>query len=93
MQHPFDAPHQRVGISPWKFPPVDTWPEDEELLFAGADLNPATLIDAYARGLFPMDVPGVFPREIGWWSPQYRGILPLNGMKISRSLRKSINRY
>jgi leucyl/phenylalanyl-tRNA--protein transferase len=32
-------------------------------------------------------------REICWWSPVRRGILPLDGLKVSRSLRASRRRY
>jgi leucyl/phenylalanyl-tRNA--protein transferase len=31
--------------------------------------------------------------EICWWSPVHRGILPLDGLKVSRSLRASTRRY
>jgi leucyl/phenylalanyl-tRNA--protein transferase len=32
-------------------------------------------------------------REIGWWSPQQRGILPLDKINISSSLKKSMKKY
>ena len=32
-------------------------------------------------------------RAIGWWSPDPRGILPLDGLRVSRSLRASCRRY
>lgn len=31
--------------------------------------------------------------RLGWWSPVRRGVLPLDGMKVSRSLRKSYGRF
>jgi leucyl/phenylalanyl-tRNA--protein transferase len=31
-------------------------------------------------------------RELGWWSPQPRGVLPLDGLVVSRSLRRSCRR-
>lgn len=80
-----------VGPSLWRFPPASLWP-DEDLIAGGADLEPATLIDAYRRGLFPMDVNG-HPGLLGWWSPEPRGILPLDGMRVTRSLRQSAKRY
>ena len=56
----------------------------------GADLEPGTILAAYRHGLFPMPVRrGV----VGWWSPEPRGILPLDGLRVSRSLRKSCQRY
>jgi leucyl/phenylalanyl-tRNA--protein transferase len=32
-------------------------------------------------------------RPIGWWSPDPRGVLPLDGLRVSRSLRRSLRRY
>ncbi len=56
----------------------------------GADLEPGTLLSAYRAGLFPMPIGR---RDIGWWSPDPRGILPLDGLKVSKSLRQSCKRY
>jgi leucyl/phenylalanyl-tRNA--protein transferase len=61
-----------------------------DLIGVGADLEPSTLVQAYRSGLFPMDVdPGV----LGWWSPDPRGVLPLNALRVSRSLRASMRHY
>jgi leucyl/phenylalanyl-tRNA---protein transferase len=57
----------------------------------GADLEPGTLLAAYRTGLFPMPAGGG-PR-IAWWSPDPRGVLPLDGLRVSRSLRRSCRRY
>ena len=57
----------------------------------GADLAPGTLLDAYRRGLFPMRLHAGGP--IGWWSPDPRGVIPLDGLHVSRSLRRSCRRY
>jgi leucyl/phenylalanyl-tRNA--protein transferase len=32
-------------------------------------------------------------RRLGWWSPEPRGVLPLDDLAISRSLRRSVRRY
>jgi leucyl/phenylalanyl-tRNA---protein transferase len=32
-------------------------------------------------------------RRLGWWSPNPRGILPLEGLNVSRSLRQSCSRF
>jgi leucyl/phenylalanyl-tRNA--protein transferase len=32
-------------------------------------------------------------RRLGWWSPDPRGVLPLDGLRVSRSLRRSARRY
>lgn len=57
----------------------------------GGDLEPGTLLAAYRAGLFPMPVGGHGP--MGWWSPDPRGVLPLHGLHVSRSLRRSRRRY
>jgi leucyl/phenylalanyl-tRNA--protein transferase len=61
-----------------------------EVAGVGGDLEPSTLIAAYRAGLFPMPLRR---RVLGWWSPDPRGVLPLDGLKVSRSLRRSISRY
>ena len=55
------------------------------LLAAGADLSPARLIDAYARGIFPW-----FNHEEPplWWSPDPRMVVFAAERRVSRSLRK-----
>jgi leucyl/phenylalanyl-tRNA--protein transferase len=63
------------------------------LVTLGADLKPETLIDSYKHGIFPMHLQIENKREIGWWSPQQRGILPLNKINISSSLKKSMKKY
>ena len=80
-----------VGSSPWQFPPASDWPE-QDLVCGGADLEPSTIIEAYCRGLFPMLVSGL--RDVlGWWSPDPRGILPLDALRVSRSLRQSARKF
>jgi leucyl/phenylalanyl-tRNA--protein transferase len=37
----------------------------------------------------PLDTDG----PIGWWSPDPRGVLPLDGLRVTRSLAKSCRRY
>ena len=74
--------------SPWTFPPPA--PDDDDLVALGADLEPGTLLAAYRSGYFPMNADA---RNLGWWSPDPRGILPIDGLKVSRSLRKSCARF
>ena len=79
-----------VGPCQWSFPPAGEWP-DSDVVGYGADLEPSTLIHAYRHGMFPMHVDRR-RSVIGWWSPLRRGILPLDGLRVSRSLRKSVSR-
>jgi leucyl/phenylalanyl-tRNA--protein transferase len=64
--------------------------DDGDVVAVGADLAPGTLLQAYRKGLFPMNLPD---GHLGWWSPVERAILPLDGLRVSRSLRKSAGRF
>ena len=76
--------------SPRDFPPVATaLVEPNGLLCAGADLAPATIIAAYARGIFPWFSDG---QPILWWSPDPRMVLFPAEFKISKSLAKTVSR-
>jgi leucyl/phenylalanyl-tRNA--protein transferase len=79
-----------VGATHWAFPPSSEWPEGD-LISIGGDLEPATLITAYGRGLVPMVVTGT--DVTGWWSPDPRAILPLDNLRVTRSMRQSAKRY
>lgn len=80
----------RLGASPWRFPPPEV-ANPHGFVAAGGDLAPETLVTAYCSGLFPM--PLGRRQQIGWWSPDPRGILPLDRLVVSRSLRRSLRRY
>jgi leucyl/phenylalanyl-tRNA--protein transferase len=54
-------------------------------------ISPEILLRAYAAGIFPMAERRDDP-EIHWVDPRRRGILPLDGFHISRSLRRTILR-
>ncbi|MGH9137096.1 MAG: leucyl/phenylalanyl-tRNA--protein transferase [Acidimicrobiales bacterium] len=58
----------------------------------GADLEPGTVLAAYRRGLFPMHLDRR-ARHLAWWSPDPRGIVPLDGVRVSRSLRRALTRF
>jgi len=73
----------------WQLPsPHDA--DRHGLVGVGADLEPGTLLAAYRAGLFPMPMR---KKVVGWWSPDPRGIIPLDGLRVSRSLRRSCRRY
>ncbi|WP_375255581.1 leucyl/phenylalanyl-tRNA--protein transferase, partial [Yoonia sp.] len=50
-------------------------------------LTPELLLQAYRVGLFPMSE-GRDDPEIFWVDPKMRGVFPLDGFRISRSLAK-----
>jgi len=72
----------------WELPDPRTAGESD-LVGVGADLEPGTILAAYRRGLFPMPLDG----RLAWWSPQARAVFPLDGLRISRSLRKACARF
>ncbi|HEX3828958.1 MAG TPA: leucyl/phenylalanyl-tRNA--protein transferase [Sporichthyaceae bacterium] len=78
------------GPSRWVFPAVDT-ADPIGLLAVGADLEPATLLAAYRGAVFPM--PLSRRGRIGWWSPDPRGVLPLEAAHVSRSLARTRHRF
>lgn len=90
------TPVQREVLRrPQPTPPPSVWDfrgvplGDSDLVAMGADLRIGTLVHAYSCGLFPMPVDD----SIGWFSPVQRGIIPIDGLHISSSLRKSCRRY
>lgn len=69
-----------------------TGDDQSEVIGVGADLEPGTLLAAYRAGVFPMPARrGI----VAWWSPDPRGIIPLDsgGLRVSRSLRRSCRRF
>ena len=66
----------------------------EDLVAVGADLAPGTLLAAYRSGMFPMPVdPHRRRSKMAWFSPDPRGIIPLDGLHVSRSLRRGMRRF
>ena len=61
-----------------------------DVVAVGGDLSPGLVLQAYRKGMFPMYLPD---GHLGWWSPVERAVLPLEGLHVSRSLRKSVRRY
>jgi leucyl/phenylalanyl-tRNA---protein transferase len=84
------------GPSRWQFD-LSGATEGDDFLGIGADLEPATVLAAYRAGAFPMPVTGLrrtrLTSSVGWWSPDPRGVLPLAGLRVSRSLRQSVRRF
>jgi leucyl/phenylalanyl-tRNA--protein transferase len=61
--------------------------DDYGLVAVGGDLRPERLLLAYRRGIFPWyDVAD----PICWWSPDPRAIFELDGLHLSRRLRRTI---
>ncbi len=84
----WDQPPSDLNRSEWTFPDPSR-ADSDGLVAIGGDLEAATLIDAYRSGLFPMPVS---KRHIGWFSPDPRGIIPIDALRVTRSLRQSMRR-
>ena len=54
-------------------------------------LTPDLLLNAYASGVFPM-AENRDDSDIFWVDPQFRGVIPLDDFRISRSLAKTLRR-
>ena len=80
----------RPESSQWEFPPAES-ADEHGLVAVGADLAPGTLLAAYRAGLFPMPLGRT--DKLGWWSPDPRGVIPLDELRVTRSLRRSLRRY
>ena len=55
------------------------------------ELTPDILLRAYAMGIFPMS-DGRTDTDLHWIDPRRRGILPLDGFHLSRSLARRMRR-
>jgi leucyl/phenylalanyl-tRNA--protein transferase len=75
--------------SQWKFPDPARSGEGE-VVGLGGDLEPGTILAAYRAGIFPMPLKR---RKLAWWSPEPRAVLPLDGLRASRRLRRSRHRF
>lgn len=68
------------------FPPPET-ADEIGLVAAGGDLQPRRLLAAYRNGIFPWFNEN---EPILWWSPNPRAIIELDGLHVSRRLRRTI---
>jgi leucyl/phenylalanyl-tRNA--protein transferase len=79
---------RRPGI----FGPPRSWPAQDLIAFS-AEFDEALVLAAYAEGVFPMPLHASGFGQMGWWSPVQRGVLTLDALRVTRSLRRSAARY
>ena len=84
MSEPLEPPPSDV-----LFPPAAT-ANEHGIVTVGGDLEAGTLLAAYRSGLFPMRLSS---GELAWWSPNPRGVLELDSLRVSDSLRRSRRRF
>jgi leucyl/phenylalanyl-tRNA---protein transferase len=66
-----------------------SWPRSD-LIAVSREFDAQLTLAAYRSGVFPMPVRRGL---MGWYSPLERGVIPLDGLRVSRSLRKMQSRY
>ncbi|MDZ5619554.1 leucyl/phenylalanyl-tRNA--protein transferase [Nocardioides sp. HM23] len=103
MDHPNDRPGPvEPPPTPWELPSREqlaALETDDDLVAVGADLAPGTVLAAYRRGIFPMPEPPRLrlrsrtPPAVGWWCPADRGVLRLDRLRVSRSLRRAVRDF
>lgn len=76
-------------MQPSPFGPPEDWPVDD-LIGYSRGFDAGLVLAAYRAGVFPMPIGR---GTMGWFSPLRRGVLPLDGLRVSRSLRKTLKRY
>lgn len=81
---PVEPPPSRFA-----FPPSAV-PDEHGKVVVGGDLDPGTVLAAYRSGLFPMRQK---TGELAWWSPDPRGVLSLDALRVSNSLRRARRRF
>lgn len=82
MLNPREKPH---------FPAVEAAGPDG-VLCVGGSLAPDWMLEAYRRGIFPMPIKVNRRRLVAWLSPDPRGILEFGSLRVSRRLRRRLNR-
>ena len=68
-----------------QFPPVES-ADKNGVLAIGGDLHPSSLILAYEQGIFPWPISSQIP--LAWFSPDPRGVLDFEDLKISKRLQR-----
>jgi len=66
-----------------------SWPRSD-LIALSREFNPGIVLAAYRSGVFPMPARRGL---MGWYSPLKRSVIPLDALRVPRSLRKMRPRY
>ncbi|MCA9300744.1 MAG: hypothetical protein KDA28_16860, partial [Phycisphaerales bacterium] len=73
-----------MGVAAARFHHHKPGPRGKGVFLSGSALV-ATMLDAYARGYFPMGDPDD-PGALAWYNPDPRGVLPLEGFHVPRTV-------
>lgn len=77
---------QELPPCPWQFPDPRGTNEIGFIGF-GADFAPATIVAAYRGGIFPWPHSEA---EFAWFSPDPRAVIPIDGLRISQRLGRTL---
>jgi leucyl/phenylalanyl-tRNA---protein transferase len=80
---------QDVAMLGSPFGQETSWPRSD-LIAVSREFTAELVLAAYRNGVFPMPVRRGL---MGWYSPMERGVIPLDALRVSRSLRKMQSRY
>jgi leucyl/phenylalanyl-tRNA--protein transferase len=83
------GPGQNSTVDSSPFGPADSWRPDD-LIGVSREFDADLVLAAYRAGVFPMPSRR---RLTGWYSPMHRGVLPLDALRVTRSLRKVLGRF
>ncbi len=72
-----------------EFPPLSS-ATDDGLLMVGGQLNPAWVLAAYRRGIFPWPIVDQGYELLAWFSPDPRAVIELDHLYVSRRLARRI---
>lgn len=73
-----------------KFPPIES-ADENGLLAIGGDYELESLVLAYSQGIFPWPIDDIYP--YAWFSPNPRGVLQLQDLKISKRNQRYFDKY
>lgn len=68
------------------------WPP-HDVIGVSTEFSLTMVVEAYTAGVFPMPAEIEGEYAMAWFSPLHRGVLPLDGLRVTRSLRKMLKRY
>lgn len=84
MPHP-----ECIEIGGYLFPNPLLMPSEADILCYGATPETALLAEVYEYGVFPWFAEGTMPL---WWCPKERAVIPSGEVRVSKSMRKILDR-
>ena len=86
-------PHHAGEFDEAGVPVLEALAREPEVVAVGGKVSAASILAGYRRGAFPMTLEGDSGPLTAWFSPDPRAVLSWPGMRVSRSLRRSMRRF